>query len=116
MPINYTSLGSRIKKARKLRGLTQEQLAERTNLSTTHISNIENGNAVPSLQAVVDIANALSTTIDPLLCDSIDQSKSVYETEATSLYKDCTIDEARILTDTIKNTLAVLRRHYRPHE
>ena len=42
MQIDYISLGSRIKEARKKQGLTQEQLAERADLSTTHISNIEN--------------------------------------------------------------------------
>ncbi|MBQ2425627.1 MAG: helix-turn-helix transcriptional regulator, partial [Lachnospiraceae bacterium] len=36
VPIDYISLGSRIKEARKNQGLTQEQLAERADLSTTH--------------------------------------------------------------------------------
>ena len=35
-------LGERLKKARKDCGLTQEQLAERSGLSTRHIAKIEN--------------------------------------------------------------------------
>ena len=114
MQINYKTLGSRVKEARKLRGLTQEQLAERTDLSTTHISNIENGNTTPSLQAIVDIANALSVTSDTILCDHLDQSGAIYEAEAAKIFSDCTIEEARILTDTLKHTLATIRKHCKP--
>jgi len=113
--IDYKSLGSRIKEARKQKGLTQEQLAERTDLSTTHISNIENGKAIPSLQAFVDIVNALSLTADVLLCDHVNQSRIVYESEVKEILDTCTIHEVRILTDTMKNILSTLRKHYKPH-
>ena len=115
MPIDYLSLGSRIKTARKQKGLTQEQLAEHADLSTTHISNIENGKAIPSLQAIVNIANALSATVDVLLCDNIDQSRDIYKSEAQEILNGCTIDESRILTEMMKNTLSTLRNHYKPH-
>jgi Predicted transcriptional regulator with C-terminal CBS domains len=45
-PIDFfgvEELGRSIKKARKLRGLTQHELAMRTNTSTKFISNVENG-------------------------------------------------------------------------
>lgn len=113
MSVDYNALGSRIKKARKDRNLTQEDLAEYTDLSTTHISNIENGNSVLSVKTLVDIANALSITTDPLLCDSLDQSINNYKIEFQTILDECTIDEARILTDNAKNTLATLRKHYK---
>ena len=47
MQIDYISLGSRIKEVRKNQDLTQEQLAELADLSTTHISNIENAKKNP---------------------------------------------------------------------
>ena len=114
MQIDYISLGSRIKEARKNQGLTQEQLAERADLSTTHISNIENAKKIPSLQAIVDIANALSVTTDSLLRDNIEQSKDIYRSEAQSILDGCTITEARILTETMKNTLITHRKHSKP--
>ncbi len=116
MQIDYKSLGSRIKEARKNKGLTQEQLAERADLSTTHISNIENGNAIPSLQAFVNIVNALSISSDALLCDNVNQSRDVYKSEAQEILDSCnTIDEVRIVTDTMKNTLNTLRKYHKPH-
>ncbi len=113
MQIDYNSLGLRIKEIRKNQGLTQEQLAERADLSTTHISNIENAKKVPSLQSIVSIANALSITVDALLCDSIEQSKDIYKSEAQMILDSCTINEVRVLTETMKNTLSSLRKHYK---
>ncbi|MBQ1240651.1 MAG: helix-turn-helix transcriptional regulator [Lachnospiraceae bacterium] len=113
MQIDYIALGSRIKEARKNKGLTQEQLAELADLSTTHISNIENAKKIPSLQSIVSIANALSATVDALLCDNLDQSRDFYKSEAHEIFDTCTIDEVRLLIDTMKYTLQMHRKHYK---
>lgn len=60
MNLDYKAIGKRIKIARIRADLTQEKLAERVNLSTSHMSNIETGTTKVSLSAIVDIANALS--------------------------------------------------------
>ena len=61
----YIQLGIAISTLRKMRGLSQEQLAERANVSRSHISSIEApGIARPfSLEVFFNIADALS--IDP---------------------------------------------------
>lgn len=43
MHYNALNTGKRIQKLRKDKGLTQEQLAERLNLSTVHMAKIETG-------------------------------------------------------------------------
>lgn len=43
MEIDYTAIGKRVKKFRKSRRLSQEQLAELLDISVPHMSNIENG-------------------------------------------------------------------------
>ena len=57
----FRLLGLTIAYYRKLRGLTQAELAEATNLSRTHISNIEapNGKTSMSLNKLFDIADVL---------------------------------------------------------
>ena len=57
----FRLLGLTIAYYRKLRGLTQAELAEATNLSRTHISNIEapNGKTSISLNKLFDIAEVL---------------------------------------------------------
>lgn len=61
-------LGLTIAYYRKLRGMTQINLAERINVSRTHISNIEapNGNTSVSLETLFDIADALEIPVKDL--------------------------------------------------
>ena len=46
--MNYYEIGQRIRKIRKAHGLSQEELAEKIGISTTHMSHIETGNIEPS--------------------------------------------------------------------
>lgn len=65
----FRLLGLTIAYYRKLRGLTQAELAEATNLSRTHISNIEapNGKTSISLNKLFDIADVLEVPVkDPV--------------------------------------------------
>lgn len=70
--MNYELLGKRIRDERLLLRMTIEQLAEKVNKSTNYIGQIERNDGKPSLETVVDIANALGTIIDILLRDSIE--------------------------------------------
>lgn len=56
-------MGLNILYFRKLRGLTQDQLAELANYSRNHIQQIETANAFPSVDALIDIADALEIPI-----------------------------------------------------
>lgn len=64
----FRLLGLTIAYYRKLRGLTQTELAEATNLSRTHISNIEapNGKTSISLNKLFDIAEVLEVPVKDL--------------------------------------------------
>ena len=59
--------GERIEAARKKKGLTQEELAERVSVSQSMINHIENGNKKPSLETAVALANELGVTLDSLI-------------------------------------------------
>lgn len=64
----YRQLGLTIAYYRKLRGLTQLQLAEYTDLSRTHISNLEAPNMPTSisLEKLFDISDVLDVPIGKL--------------------------------------------------
>lgn len=66
---DYSALGERIRKARKQKGLTQEQLAEACNLSTAHIGHIERGTRALSLESLITISRVLNVGTDYLLLD-----------------------------------------------
>lgn len=48
--IDYKDIGARIRAVRLSRKMTQERLADAVGVGVTHISHIETGNSIPSLQ------------------------------------------------------------------
>ena len=62
------TIGSRIRTARKDKGLTMQQLHELTGLSTGNISDLENDRYAPSASALLSIRQALECSIDWLVC------------------------------------------------
>lgn len=71
MILDYLKVGTRLKKARIDRKMTQAQLAEEVDLSDNYISSIERGKAIPSLETFIMICNALDVTADMMLTDSV---------------------------------------------
>lgn len=69
--MDYVLLGKRIRDERLLLRLTMEQLAERIDKSSNFIGQIERAESKPSVETLVDIANALGTSVDSLLKDSM---------------------------------------------
>lgn len=102
MNLDYKAIGKRIKIARIRADLTQEKLAERVNLSTSHMSNIETGTTKVSLSAIVDIANALSVSVDDLLCDNIVRTNPQFEADIKALIDSCNEYEIRIVKDLLE--------------
>lgn len=59
---NYKQLGLNIGFYRKSCGLSQSQLAEKINISRTHMSRIETSECAVSLDVIFDICQALEVT------------------------------------------------------
>lgn len=93
--MDYGKLGKRIRDERLLLRLTIEQLAERVDKSLNFIGQIERGESKPSLETVVDIADALGIQIDDLLREK--QSNDSVDTEDSNT----TIKTINILLNTI---------------
>ena len=63
--MNLLELGDTVKKLRKERGLTQEMLAQKANISRATLSKLENGNiAQVSIVTLNDILNHLGYELD----------------------------------------------------
>ena len=62
-----TAFGQKIRRLRKQRGESQDQLAERSELHRTYISDIERGYRNPSLSSIVQLAVALGVSPAALL-------------------------------------------------
>lgn len=68
----YRYLGLNIAYFRKERGLSQMQLAEKVNISRTHMSRIETADCAVSLDVVFDICDVLNVTPSKLFDFRID--------------------------------------------
>ena len=65
--MDFKQGGQAIQRIRKERGMTQEQLAELTDVASNSISRIERGLLMPALPTLIDICNALGTGADSIL-------------------------------------------------
>jgi len=110
MEIDYKAIGQRIKIARIKKDITQDQVAEITGLSNPHVSNVETGSTKPSLPTIIKIANALSVSVDELLCDNIIHSKAIFEKELSELLEDCSDKETYAIVEIAKTIKAVFRK------
>lgn len=61
------TIGSRIKNRRKELRLTQVQMRELTGISNGNLSDIENGNRLPSAGALISLSEALRVSADWIL-------------------------------------------------
>ena len=61
------SFGQRFQRLRKAKGFTQEQIAERVNISYQAVSKWENDISSPDISILGELANILEVTVDELL-------------------------------------------------
>lgn len=78
MSVDFAEIGLRVAKRRKILNLTQEELAEKADLSATHIQNIERSSSKCSVDSLMKLSVALQVNPDYLLSGTykyIDESK-----------------------------------------
>ena len=100
--MDYYEVGQRIRKIRKARCMSQEQLAEKVDASTTHISHIENANTKMSLSIFVKIAETLEVQTDALLYDVPRDTTNRAMSDVADVFERCTANEARVLAEIVK--------------
>lgn len=64
------NIGINIKSERLRRGISQEELAEKCDISRNSVSLIETGKINPTIIRVIDIADALGVNIESLVKDA----------------------------------------------
>ena len=106
MNIDYDSIGARIKSLRVRRGFSQEELADRADISRVYVSCIERGERIPSLESLINIANALSVSADSLLADNIYVAQETFPVDSVA---DCSFEEQSILYDNMSALKSILK-------
>lgn len=115
MEVDMVSLGMRIRKIRKRKKLTLEQLSEMTDISTVLISQIENGTRTGRLDTLITISNALEVSIEDILVDSLlytnAEGKSKHEDDLSYLLLDCNENESRFIIKNAENVKELLKKY-----
>ena len=95
-------IGRRIKEIRESRGYTQEQVAEKLNLSVQHVSVIERGVKSPRLDTFVRIANILEINADYLLRDVLRVSSQLTSNELYKMLGQVSEKEKRRILEVVR--------------
>lgn len=66
--------GNRFKACRESQGLTQEDLAAKTQLSVQYISYVERGQRYPRFDKLIILLNGLGISADDVFCDVVEKS------------------------------------------
>ena len=61
------TLGERIRTYRQMQGLSQDELAEKLNVSRQAVSRWENGSSDPSTSNLIALAKIYNTTVEEIL-------------------------------------------------
>ena len=104
MAIDSKSIGNRIKAYRSNLGISQEELGAAVYVTGKHLSYLETGAKVPSLELLILIANALDVSADDLLIDNLTHTSSPVGRELHALLQDCNHDEREMLMRLLKFT------------
>lgn len=97
--LDREKVGRAISEQRKIKGMTQKQLADLLNVSYQAVSRWEQGISLPSVDMIYDIAQTLETTVDFLL-DGLSEKRKVIS------YMDTGLDVKKL--HIVKNRLSNL--------
>lgn len=102
MAIDYGVIGERLKKARREKHLTQEQLAEKIDVSIAFLSRIERGSSQINLKRLSQICELLDVTEGDILNGTSSKSTKYLDSEFSNILKNCSSDKQKLIYDIAK--------------
>lgn len=97
MKPDYNIIGKRIRNSRIEKRLTQEELADRLNISVAYMSRMERGSTKVNLKRLIQIAEILDLTPGYLLTGSNIESKDYLKTEFNEILEKCTPKQQKLI-------------------
>ena len=73
---DFKAFGQAIKAARKAKGISRNQLADKLNIAPRYIASIENSGQHPSLQILYELVTLLDVSVDQFFFPEREQEKS----------------------------------------
>lgn len=98
-------IGKRIQEIRKKKGLTQEQLAERVEISPHYLSALERGVYNIKLELLVKILNTLDCSADEAFQDVVNNASKVKASELSEKLKSLPLNEQKKIYEVIETMI-----------
>ena len=98
----YDRIGGNVRKIRMEKGLTQERLAEETELSLAAIQKLEAGQSGSRIETLIRIAITLGVSLDILTdISEADEEYRFQQEAAYLLFKDKAVNELKFVTAVV---------------
>lgn len=107
MALDYNVIGQRIKQARLAKNLTQEDLAEKIDISVAFLSRVERGNSHINLKRLNQICSLLDVTEGHILNGASSTSSNYLEREFADLIKQCSPEKQKLIYNVAKTIAEV---------
>ena len=99
---DFKAFGQAIKEARKAKGISRNQLADRLNIAPRYIASIENSGQHPSLQIFYELVTLLDVSVDTFFFPDKETDKSTQRRQLETLLDSISDKGLRIVTATAK--------------
>lgn len=97
MALDYSIIGSRIRKARQNKQITQEQLAEKLDVSVAFISRIERGSSHINLKRLSEFCTILNVSEGYILSGVSDKNEKYLYNEFNDILKKCSPEKQKLI-------------------
>ena len=99
------NLGNALRAARLKKHYSQEQLAERLDITVTHLQHIESGFRKPSIELYFALVQALDFSTDSFLTEQADDSLAHQRSSVALMASQCTRQQLTVLLATAQALL-----------
>lgn len=108
MALDYSIIGIRIKRLREKKQITQEELAEKLNVTSSTISRIERGTLRVSLPRLHEISRALGVKEGKILNDAYFSSPYYLSDDIANSLKNSSVNHHKAIYEICE----VLNKHF----
>ena len=102
MAVDFKIIGNRIKKKRKEKAMTQEELANKLYVSVGYVSNMERGTTKINLSTLSDIADILECDVSEFVSDTSVGGKTYLKNEMDEIIAGLNEKERKVIFEIIK--------------
>ncbi len=96
-------LGMKIRECRQARHLSQNELAEKAEISARYLGDIERGAKIPKLSTFINLLNAMHVSADYVLMDVLHVQQSELEVSFEYLPPETKMKMLEVLETMIRN-------------